>query len=88
MGFKTDNNFMIESFNSLFVNDEYLYSPFYGCIIPNGFFKTAHDLEFGFFGRTDSDLLIGIFCPFNGREIKRTIKIPLNILMNGFVWQS
>ena len=79
MGLKTNNCFMIESLTSLLADNEHLYSPFYGCLVPEGFFKTAYDLRFGFFGRTDPDLLIALLSPLNGKKIMWTIRVPLDI---------
>lgn len=79
MGLKTDNDFMVSSLSSMLKNGEQLYDPFYGCLMETGFFKTVNSNRFGFFGRTNSDLLIAILSPLNGKRIDWVNRVPLDV---------
>lgn len=79
MGLKTDNDFMLSSLRSSLKNGEQLHSPFYGCLLESGFLKTINSNKFGFFGRTDSNLLIAILNPLNGKKIQWFNRVPLDV---------
>lgn len=76
MNLKTDRNFMLDVLKSILNENEIFYTPFYGCLMNNPFSLSNY---FGFFARTDSDLLIAILDPFNAKKIKWYTRVPLDI---------
>lgn len=79
MGLKIDNDFMLSSLESMLKKGEQLYNPFYGCLINGGFFRARNSYKYGFFGRTDSDLLIAIISPLNVKRIEWFNRVPLDV---------
>ena len=77
LGLKTDRRFMTDALTALLEEGETLYSPVYGCLMERELFRAAN--HFGFFGRTDTHLLIAILNPFNGKRIDWTARVPLSV---------
>lgn len=67
---------MTSTLVSILKQDETLLEPFYGCLMQRGLSLVNY---FGFFGRTNSHLLIAILNPFNAKKIDWFTRIPLDI---------
>lgn len=78
MGLKTNHDFMLSSLTSMLKKGEQLYTPCYGCLMAEGLFKKTFVNEFGYFGRTNSHLLIAILSPL-GNRVKWMNRVPLDI---------
>lgn len=76
MNLTTDRAFMLDSLSSLLEEGETLQAPVYGCLMERGFFPHNY---FGFFGLTESQLLIAILNPFDGKRIDWVNRVPLRI---------
>jgi hypothetical protein len=69
----------MEALTSMLEENEQLYNSFYGTLTTVGFYRTVADYKYGFFGRTDSHILIAILNILDGKEVEWATKIPMDI---------